>query len=56
MELKCPKGDFTATGNSEQEIRSKMEEHARTAHGMDENSTKSMLDEAMSKVTGMFKK
>lgn len=56
MELKCPKGDFTATGNTEEEVRSKMEEHAKTAHNMDESSTKSMLDQAMSKVTGMFKK
>lgn len=56
MELKCPKGDFTATGDTEEEVKKKMEEHARTAHGMDEHSARNMLDQAMSKITGMFKK
>lgn len=56
MELKCPKGDFTATGETEEEVRNKMHEHAKTAHGMDDNTAKGMLDQAMSKVTGMFKK
>ena len=56
MELKCPKGDFTARGDNEEDVRRQMEEHARTAHNMDEGSTKNMLDQAMSKVTGMFKK
>ncbi|MDW5563038.1 MAG: DUF1059 domain-containing protein [Methanomassiliicoccus sp.] len=56
MELKCPKGDFTATGNTEEEVRKQMEEHAKTAHGMDESSAKSMMDQAMSKIGGIFKK
>jgi predicted small metal-binding protein len=56
MELKCPKGDFTARGDSEEEVRRQMEEHARTAHNMDESSMKSMMEQAMGKVTGMFKK
>jgi predicted small metal-binding protein len=56
MDLKCPKGDFTATGETEEEVRMKMQEHAKTAHNMDEGSAKSMMDQAMSKVTGMFKK
>jgi predicted small metal-binding protein len=56
MELKCPKGDFTATGETEEEVRSKMQEHAKTAHGMDESTSKNMLDNAMGKITGMFKK
>ncbi len=56
MELKCPKGDFTATGDTEEEVRRQMEEHARTAHNMDESSAKSMLDQAMGKIGGMFKR
>jgi predicted small metal-binding protein len=55
MEMQCPKGDFTASGNTEEEVRQQLEEHARTAHNMDQGSIDKMFGEMKEKVTGFLK-
>jgi predicted small metal-binding protein len=56
MEMKCPKGDFTATGDSEDEVKQKMEEHAKSAHNMDQGSINNMFNDMKTKITGMFRR
>lgn len=53
MEMQCPKGDYVAKGNTEEEVKADMERHTKEAHG---SSLEDMGGQVMSKVTGMFKR
>ncbi len=53
MEMQCPKGDYVAKGDNEEEVKADMERHAKEAHG---SSLQDMGSQVMSKVTGMIKR
>lgn len=54
MELQCPKCDYVARGQTEEEAREQLKAHAQTAHGMDESGFDKMFGDIKQKITGMF--
>jgi predicted small metal-binding protein len=59
-EIQCPKCDYKATGNNQEEAMADLKEHAKSAHNIDDiehdQSFMGMMEGMKTKITGMLKK
>ena len=51
MRMKCPDCDYMVDGDNEEELKSKLMEHARSVHGYEGNTFEEMFGGPRAKIT-----